>query len=141
MSELFAEAERARDDGRIDESEAMLNAITAHEPGYPGVAELSEELELARFRETLPMSFVARHEHLVGHCTGDLHLRADGIVFETPRHGTWHWHLAEIEELTRVSSSELTIRVASQNYDITALRPKISRGDFERYRAALSSTE
>ena len=112
MSELLADAERARNEGRIDESEAMLNAITAHEPDLPGTAELSEELALARYIETLPMSFVARHQHLVGHCTGDLHLRADGIVFETSRHGTWHWHLAEIEELTRVTATELTVRVA-----------------------------
>lgn len=139
MPELFADAERARDEGRLADSEAMLNAITAHNPDYPGVTELSDELELARYLETLPLSFVARHEHLVGHCTGDLHLRADGIVFETSRHGTWHWHIAEIESLTRVSSSALTVRVASQNFDITFMRPKLGRRDFERYRAVLDS--
>ena len=85
------------------------------------------------------MRFVARHEHLVGHCTGDLLLRADGIAFETSRHGTWHWHVAEIERLTRVSASALTVRVASQNFDITFLRPHIARGDFERYRAVLDA--
>ena len=139
MSALFADAERAREEGRVDDGEALLNAITAHHPDYPGSAELSEGLERARFQESLPMRFVARHEHLVGHCTGDLLLRADGIAFETSRHGTWHWHVAEIERLTRVSASALTVRVASQNFDITFLRPHIARGDFERYRAVLDA--
>lgn len=141
LSELFADAERARDQGLLDESEAMLNALSAHDPEYPGVSDLSEDLQRARYLETLPLSFVARHQHLVGHCTGDLHLRADGIVFETSRHGTWHWHTAEIEHLTRVSNSALTVRVASENFDITSMRPKLGRGNFERYRALLASAE
>ena len=104
---LFADAERARAEGRVDDGEALLNAITAHHPDYPGSAELSEGLELARFQESLPMRFVARHRHLVGHCTGDLLLRADGIAFKTSRHGTWHWHIAEIVRLTRLSKQRL----------------------------------
>lgn len=138
---LLGDAERAREEGRVDEGEALLNAINAHHPNYPGSAELAEKLESDRFRESLPMRFVARHEHLVGHCTGDLSLREDGIAFESSRHGTWHWHVAEIERLTRLSGSELTVRVASQNFDITSVRPEISRDDFERYRAVLDAGE
>jgi serine/threonine protein kinase len=139
LSALFGDAERARQEGRVDEGEALLNAINAHHPDYPGSAELAEELERDRFQESLPMRFVARHEHLVGHCTGDLSLRADGIGFESSRHGTWHWHVAEIERLTRLSGSELTVRVASRNFDITFVRPEIGRGDFERYRVFLGA--
>jgi len=139
MGSLFADAERAREEGRIDEGEALLNAITAHHPDYPDSTELSEKLERDRFRESLPMRFVARHEHRVGHCTGDLLLRADGIAFETSRHGTWRWPVAAIERLTRVSASALSVRVASQNFDITFVRPQIARGDFERYRAFLDA--
>ena len=139
LSALFGDAERARQEGRVGEGEALLNAINAHHPDYPGSAELAEELERDRFQESLPMRFVARHEHLVGHCTGNLSLRADGIGFESSRHGTWHWHVAEIERLTRLSGSELTVRVASQNFDITFVRPEIERGDFERYRALLDA--
>jgi hypothetical protein len=117
----------------------LLNAINAHHPDYPGSAELAEELERDRFQESLPMRFVARHEHLVGHCTGNLSFRADGIGFESSRHGTWHWHIAEIERLTRLSGSELTVRVASQNFDITFVRPEIGRGEFERYRVFLDA--
>ena len=66
-------------------------------------------------------------------------LRVDGIAFKTSRHGMWHWHVAEIEQLIRLSSSALTVRVASRNFDITFMRPQITRGDFERYRAVVDA--
>ncbi len=141
LSALFTSAERARAEGRLDDGEALLNAITAHQPDYPGSAQLSAGLELARFQQSLPMRFVARHEHRLGHCTGDLWLRADGIAFKTSRHGRWHWRPAEIEQLTRLTTSALTIRVASQDFNITFMRPQITRADFERYQAVLDAAE
>lgn len=54
MSALFAVAERAREAGRVDDGEALLNAITAHHPDYPGSAELYEGLERARFKSPFP---------------------------------------------------------------------------------------
>jgi len=33
----------------------------------------------------------------------------------------------------------MKVRVASQNFDITFIRPQITRGDFERYRAVLDA--
>ncbi len=133
MSALLADAEQGLDEGRLEESQALLNAITAHSPDYPGSEALSLNLERARFRQTLPLRFVARHQHLVGHCTGDLLLREDGIVLETSRHGTWHWHADEIEQLDRARGDALAVRVASENFNITFMRPALTAKDFESY--------
>jgi hypothetical protein len=117
----------------------LLNAVTAHRPDYPGSDALSEQIGRARFRASLPLRFVTRHEHLVGHCTGDLLLREDGIVLESSRHGTWHWHIDELEQLDREDGETLTIRVASDVYHLTFIRPALTRADFERYQGVLEA--
>lgn len=139
MSALFAEAEQAVGEGRLADGEALRNAIAAHEPDYAGLETLELALARERFRRRLPLRFVARHEHLVGHCTGDLHLREDGIVFETSRHGTWHWHFDEIVRLERIRGDALDIQVSSGNYDITFMRPELSRRDFDSYLEVLET--
>jgi serine/threonine protein kinase len=136
---LFAAAERELALGRLEESQALLNAVTAHRPDYPGSDTLSEQIGRARFRASLPLRFVTRHEHLVGHCTGDLLLREDGIVLESSRHGTWHWHIDELEQLDREDGETLTIRVASDVYHLTFIRPALTRADFERYQGVLEA--
>jgi serine/threonine protein kinase len=138
LSVLLTEAERGLDEGRLDESESALNALLAHSPEYPGAQALTEQLQRAQFRESLPLRLVARHEHLVGHCTGDLFLREDGIVFESSRHGPWHWHIDEIETLER-EGDDLTIRVASDTYHLTFIRPGLSDEFFDRYRTVLET--
>ncbi len=91
-----------------------------------------------------PLRFVARHEHRVGFCTGDLVLDENGIVFQTSRHGTWRWRVSEIEELTRLSETDLNLRARSperrhtedaevETFRFTFLRPNLSEADFRHY--------
>jgi eukaryotic-like serine/threonine-protein kinase len=91
-----------------------------------------------------PLRFVARHEHRIGHCTGDLVLGEREIVFETSRHGTWRWRASEIEELTRRSETEIELRARSpergreddtelETFRFTFLRPGVSEAELRRY--------
>jgi serine/threonine protein kinase len=93
-----------------------------------------------------PLAFVARHEHAIGHCTGDLTLAETGIVFDSPRHGEWRWDASEIAALSRSSESELELEARSgergdgaerERFRFTFLRPRIAREDFERFRKEL----
>jgi serine/threonine protein kinase len=93
-----------------------------------------------------PLAFVARHEHAIGHCTGDLSLAETGIVFRSPRHGEWRWRASEIAALSRPGGTELELGARSrergdlaerETFRFTFLRPEIARDDFERFRKAL----
>jgi hypothetical protein len=92
--------------------------------------------------EAPSLKFVARHEHRLGYCTGDLYLGGSGVVFETSRHGRWKWRPDEIEGLHRVAGDELEIDALSRergkrdeltHYRFTFLRPAIGAEDAHRY--------
>jgi hypothetical protein len=93
----------------------------------------------------LPLRFVARHEHRIGHCTGDLSLAASGILFESPRHDDWHWRPEDIEDLTQRGDSEVEVRAREageiRTYRFTFLRPPLADEELRRYRdTVLSAT-
>jgi serine/threonine-protein kinase len=85
----------------------------------------------------LPLHFVARHEHRVGHCTGDLWLAESGVLFETSRHGSWRFRPDRIEELVHRSGTELELRAESETYRFTFLRPALDERVFLDYRKAI----
>jgi serine/threonine-protein kinase len=86
----------------------------------------------------LPLRFVARHEHRVGHCTGDLSLAESGVVFEAPRHGEWRFRPGEIESLVQRSDTELELRARtrgeSEAFRFTYLRPALEQATLSDYR-------
>jgi serine/threonine protein kinase len=95
-----------------------------------------------------PLGFVARHEHAIGHCTGDLSLGETGIVFRSSRHVEWRWQPREVDRLSLPSETELDlharskergIRAKSETFRFTLLRPVLAREDFQRYRKLLGS--
>ncbi len=87
---------------------------------------------------SLPLRFVARHEHRVGHCTGDLSLAESGLVFEAPRHGKWRFRPEQIENLLRRSETELELRARtrgeSETFRFTFLRPSLEEAALRDYR-------
>jgi serine/threonine protein kinase len=94
-----------------------------------------------------PLVFVARHEHAVGHCTGDLTL-GDGIVFESSRHRDWRWRPEDVESIASQSDGELELRARSrergkrqemETFRFTFLRPPLAKADLERYSERLES--
>ena len=86
----------------------------------------------------LPLRFVARHEHRVGHCTGDLSLAESGLLFEAPRHGEWHFRPEQIESLIERSETELELRAwtrdESETIRFTFLRPALDEAALRDYR-------
>jgi serine/threonine protein kinase len=93
-----------------------------------------------------PLAFVARHDHAIGHCTGDLSLAETGISFRSSRHGEWRWRPEEVQEFSRPSETELELRARSrergkqaetETFRFSFLRPALARGDFQRYRNRL----
>ncbi len=91
----------------------------------------------------LPLKFVARHEHRVGHCTGDLSLAESGILFESPRHGHWRWRPEDVEGLTLRSETELDLRARKSGeiemFRFTFLRPVLAEGELRGYRETVLS--
>jgi serine/threonine protein kinase len=87
---------------------------------------------------SLPLRFVARHEHRVGHCTGDLSLAESGLVFEAPRHGEWRFGPEQIESLLQRSETDLELRARmrgeSETFRFTFLRPALEEGALREYR-------
>jgi serine/threonine-protein kinase len=85
-----------------------------------------------------PLRFVARHEHRIGHCTGDLSLDESGVVFAAPRHGEWRFPPERIESLVQRSATELELRARtrgeSETFQFTFLRPALERAAFRAYR-------
>jgi serine/threonine-protein kinase len=88
-----------------------------------------------------PLQFVARHEHGIGHCTGDLSLAENGLVFVAPRHGEWRFSPERIERLALVSETELELRARdrdeSETFRFTFLRPALERERFREYQASV----
>lgn len=89
----------------------------------------------------LPLQFVARHEHRVGHCTGDLSLAESGLVFEAERHGEWRFSAEQIESLALVSETELELRTKTrgedQTFQFTFLRPPLDKAQFRAFRSSV----
>lgn len=86
-----------------------------------------------------PLTFVARHEHSLGHCTGDLTLSSEGVRFESSRHD-WSWRHDEITMLERRSETSFDLVARStggdtDSYRFTFLRPGLSLEDWERFRS------
>lgn len=92
-----------------------------------------------------PLRFVARHEHRVGHCTGDLSLSASGILFDSSRHEDWEWRPEDIEDLTRRSETELDLRSRKngeiETFRFTFLRPALADEELRRYRRTVLSAK
>jgi serine/threonine-protein kinase len=89
----------------------------------------------------LPLRFVARHEHGIGHCTGDLSLSDTGLLFVAPRHGEWRFSPERIESLALVSETELDLRARTndgyERFRFTFLRPALEPERFREYRSRL----
>jgi serine/threonine-protein kinase len=86
-----------------------------------------------------PLQFVARHEHRIGHCTGDLSLAENGLVFVASRHGEWRFPPERIESLAFLSETELELRARtreeSETFRFTFLRPALDRTRFREYQS------
>ena len=139
VEELLVHAERSIERGDLDGAGSLLNAVGAHAPELPGLDAARERLDRARFEQELPLTFVARHEHRIGHCTGDLFLDKDGIRFHSSRHGRWRFDAGQIEALRHPRADALAFRAGPEEYTLTFLRPALDEKTFDRYRETLVS--
>jgi serine/threonine-protein kinase len=101
-----------------------------------------EEAPLATVATAPSLAFVARHEHAMGHCTGDLSLGEEGIVFASSRHRAWRWGPEDVESLSSRSEDEIELRARSrergrrdemETFRFTFLRPPLTQADLEPY--------
>jgi serine/threonine protein kinase len=96
---------------------------------------------LLRDDTVLPLRFVARHEHRVGHCTGDLSFEEAGVSFESPRHGKRRFSAREIESLLWRAETEIELRAhtarGSETFRFTFLRPALEEAAFREYQGTI----
>ena len=60
------------------------------------------------WKERLPISILASHDHRIGNCKGTLTLAESGIRFESDDH-EWDWSFLEMRILDRDDPAELYI--------------------------------
>jgi hypothetical protein len=97
-------------------------------------------VSLNTLAERGPLRFVARHEHAIGHCTGDLSLGESGLSFVAPRKGEWRFSPERIEALDLLSDIELALRARTRGeeedtFRFTFLRPALQEAQFREYRS------
>jgi hypothetical protein len=86
-----------------------------------------------RFKETLPLSFPAKHSHRIGSCEGTLALGASTIEFRSREHESFRFRFAEIRSLERDGARSLKVETADRSYNFSLNRP-LADADWTRYR-------
>jgi serine/threonine protein kinase len=109
-AERLAQAVAARDRSDFEESRRILLELRETAPQFPGTAELLEEVEDALWRrDSLPLAFLAEHNHRIGSCRGQLVIAEAGIGYASRDHGRMSWSWAEIRRLERDGSRRLEV--------------------------------
>jgi hypothetical protein len=114
---------------------STVQAVPREEAAVP-----DEEAEELRWRQTLPLTFTAKHSHRIGGCSGSLLLDAGGVEFRSSEHPRWRWKFAEIRVVEREDARRLHIETAdraqggSKDYNFSLVGRPLGDQDWARYR-------
>jgi hypothetical protein len=108
-ADLFYAATLAFENGDLEESQRNLEELLQKNPDFAGAELLLQDVDVQLWKETLPLSFTAKHNHRIGHCTGKLSLEEWGIEYRSAEHGLWRWSFNEIRIMERPSQWRLEI--------------------------------
>jgi serine/threonine protein kinase len=107
-AELFYQANMTFERGDLLKSKLYLERLLKRSPSFSGAAELQARVQMELWKQRLPLSILASHDHRIGSCTGTLTLTTSGIRFESDEH-KWDWSFFEMRILDRRDPSELFI--------------------------------
>jgi serine/threonine protein kinase len=127
--ELFYDATLAREQGDFETSKARLEELLQRNPVFGGAADLLVEVDDEIWRQTLPVTFEARHRHRIGGCTGTLRLGAGQILFQSDSHD-WRWELDAIRIMERTDDGGFLLETFEKDI--------LGMGKPKRYRFDLS---
>jgi serine/threonine protein kinase len=105
---LFYQAGLAFERGEWQQSKTDLETLLTKTPSFAGAIELLARVNDEMWKERLPLSFRARHNHRIGNCNGTLTLEKWGIGFSSDDH-QWLWKFGEIRMLERESRTVLNV--------------------------------
>jgi hypothetical protein len=108
-ADLFYEATVAFENGELEKSQRKLEELLEANADFVGAAQLLEEVDVQLWKETLPLTFTAKHNHRIGSCTGKLSLTDWGIEYRSAEHGLWRWTFSEIRFMERPSRWRLEL--------------------------------
>jgi serine/threonine protein kinase len=107
-----------------------------------GAVQLSSAVELERFKQTLPLTLEAKHDHRIGSCSGVLTLAVDHIGFASDEHGKWRWSFGEVRGARRASKWKLQVTTneseilragSSKHYNFSLLNDGVDDRCWTRY--------
>jgi hypothetical protein len=108
-ADLFYEATVAFENGDLEESQLKLEELLEENPDFAGASQMLQDVDVQLWKETLPLSFNAKHNHRIGECTGKLSLTDWGIEYRSTEHGVWRWTFDEIRIMERPSRWRLEL--------------------------------
>ena len=107
--QLFYEATMAQESGDFETSKAKLEELLQRNPTFSGASDLLTEVGDEIWKQTLPVSFEARHRHRIGGCSGTLSLAVGSIRFSSDAH-EWEWKLGAIRVVERTDARNSSSR-------------------------------
>ena len=108
-ADLFYAATVAFENGELEESQKKLEELLQRDPEFAGAEQLLADVDVQLWKQTLPLSFTARHNHRIGHCVGKLSLEDWGLEYRSKDHGVWQWRFSQIRMMERPGSWRLEI--------------------------------
>ncbi len=127
--QLFYEATLARESGDFETSKARLEELLRRNPTFSGASDLLTEVGDEIWKQTLPVSFEARHRHRIGGCSGTLSLAVGSIRFSSDAH-EWEWKLGAIRVMERTDARNVIVETYEKDI--------LGMGKPKRYRLNLT---
>jgi hypothetical protein len=139
---LFHGSRSAAADGELEIAEQKLETLLARNPDFQGATELLLEVSSQLVLPSLPLEFTARHDHLIGSCTGKLTLHEWGVAYRSKKHGLLQWRFHQIRRMETTNASRLSIEtyendmlglVDTKNYNFSLLDAPLEEDQAKRY--------
>ena len=139
---LFHGSRKAVAKGDLETAEQKLEALLGRNPDFNGATELLLEVSSQLVLPSLPLDFTARHDHVIGSCTGKLTLQEWGVEYRSKKHGVLQWRFQQIRRMETTRSSGLSIQtyegdmlglLSTKNYNFTLLNAPLEENQAKRY--------
>jgi hypothetical protein len=143
---LLSRARRAAERGELETSEGTLEALMEKNAEHQGAQELLTQVSVELLKPILPLTFQARHEHRLGHCSGTLTLNDWGVEYRSKKHGVWRWRFDQLRDMERETQWSFSLEtheeemlglIKSKRYNFTQLSEPLKDEDWKRFRRLL----
>jgi hypothetical protein len=139
---LFHGSRNAAAKGELQVAEQKLEALLETNPEFEGATDLLLDVSSRLVLPSLPLEFSARHDHLIGSCTGTLTLQEWGVEYLSREHGLLQWRFHQIHRMETTGVARLSLETyegdmlglrSNKNYNFTLLNTPLEEDQAKRY--------